>query len=64
MLHQVIGGLVVGVGQVVTVDLGSCRVGPPDEKWGHLCQVYSFGACPPTPVIIGLALLLFCPRCW
>lgn len=36
LLQQIIDGVGNRVGQVITLDLclSSCRVGPPDVKWG------------------------------
>ena len=59
MLWQLIDGVDVETGQVITLGLGlgSCRVGPPDGKWGQLSYDHSFGADSPTLLLTGLALL-------
>lgn len=40
VLQQVTDGVDVGTGQVIalSLDLGSCRVGPPDGKWRQQSQ--------------------------
>lgn len=62
MLHQIIDGVGVGAGQVITLDLGldSCRVGPPDGKWGQISHGHNCGTGSPTPVLTVLTLL-WCP---
>lgn len=45
MLQEIINGVDVGAGQVITLGLGldSCRVGMPDGKCGQLFHAHDFG---------------------
>lgn len=63
MLSQIIDGVDIRAGQVITLDysLSRCMVCLPDKKWGQLSHAYSFGAGSVTPELTGLDLSLFGP---
>ena len=46
-------GLVISLG----LGLGSCKVDPPDVKWGQLSHAYNFKASLLGPILTVLALL-------
>lgn len=60
---KIIGMVDVGVGQVITLDLGlsNYRVGLTDGKWGYLSQDHNFflGGGSPISVLTVLAQLCY-----
>lgn len=63
MVQQIVDGMDVGLGQVITLGLGlglgSYRAGPPDGKW-ELSHAHCFWRGSPTPPLTGPDLLC-CP---
>ena len=64
VLQQIIDGVNIGEGHVITQDLGlgSCRVVLSDGKWGQLSHTHDFRAGSPRHPLTLLNLL--CCRWW